>query len=118
MSAHTHSHAPVPAASTAGSSYHYGGRLTPDGTVVDPIVVEIIEGALASVELDVETAIGRTSRSPMRTEPSLTSIRRTSSEMSRAMPIAGHRLRAVGPHCSVRHDTSPMRVAAASTSAR
>ncbi|MFN8082618.1 MAG: hydantoinase B/oxoprolinase family protein [Dermatophilaceae bacterium] len=65
MSAHTHSHAPVPAASTASSSYHYGGRLTPDGTVVDPIVVEIVQGSLASVEMEVETAIGRTSRSPM-----------------------------------------------------
>ena len=65
MSAHTHSHAPVPAASTAGPSYHYGGRLTPDGTVVDPIVVEIVQGSLASVEMEVETAIGRTSRSPM-----------------------------------------------------
>ena len=49
MSAHTHSHAPVPAASTAGSSYHYGGRLTPDGTVVDPIVVEIVQGSLMGV---------------------------------------------------------------------
>jgi N-methylhydantoinase B len=32
---------------------------------VDPILVEIVEGYLASVELEVETAIGRTSRSPM-----------------------------------------------------
>jgi N-methylhydantoinase B len=31
----------------------------------DPILVEIVEGYLASVELEVETAIGRTSRSPM-----------------------------------------------------
>ncbi|MBO0866959.1 MAG: hydantoinase B/oxoprolinase family protein [Micromonosporaceae bacterium] len=31
----------------------------------DPIVVEIIEGTLASVEKEVETAIGRTARSPM-----------------------------------------------------
>src|SRR5436190_11483911 len=32
---------------------------------VDPVLVEIVEGYLASVELEVETAIGRTSRSPM-----------------------------------------------------
>jgi N-methylhydantoinase B len=32
---------------------------------VDPITVEIIQGTLASVEMEVETAIARTSRSPM-----------------------------------------------------
>jgi N-methylhydantoinase B len=32
---------------------------------VDPILVEIVEGYLASVEQEVETAIGRTARSPM-----------------------------------------------------
>src|SRR3954453_23261552 len=32
---------------------------------VDPIVLEIVEGTLASVEREVETAIARTSRSPM-----------------------------------------------------
>ncbi|MBA3411801.1 MAG: hydantoinase B/oxoprolinase family protein [Geodermatophilaceae bacterium] len=32
---------------------------------VDPVLVEIIEGYLASVEMEVETAIARTSRSPM-----------------------------------------------------
>ena len=31
----------------------------------DPVLVEIVEGYLASVEMEVETAIGRTSRSPM-----------------------------------------------------
>ena len=31
----------------------------------DPILVEIVEGSLASVEKEVETAVGRTSRSPM-----------------------------------------------------
>ncbi len=46
-------------------TYHYGGRLTPEGSLVDPIVVEIVQGSLASVEKEVETAIGRTSRSPM-----------------------------------------------------
>lgn len=38
---------------------------TADAPSVDPILVEIIEGTLASVEQEVETAIGRTSRSPM-----------------------------------------------------
>ena len=33
--------------------------------MLDPILVEIVEGTLASVEQEVETAIGRTSRSPM-----------------------------------------------------
>src|SRR2546430_14735919 len=32
---------------------------------VDPILLEIVEGALASIEMEVETAIGRTARSPM-----------------------------------------------------
>ncbi|MEU7900857.1 hydantoinase B/oxoprolinase family protein [Nonomuraea sp. NPDC049152] len=32
---------------------------------VDPILVEIVEGTLASVEMEVETAIARTARSPM-----------------------------------------------------
>ncbi|NDL55617.1 hydantoinase B/oxoprolinase family protein [Phytoactinopolyspora mesophila] len=39
-------------------------RLT-DNVQVDPVLVEIVEGYLASVEQEVETAIGRTSRSPM-----------------------------------------------------
>jgi N-methylhydantoinase B len=47
------------------TAYEHGGRLTPEGTTVDPILVEIIQGTLASVEMEVETAIGRTSRSPM-----------------------------------------------------
>jgi N-methylhydantoinase B len=34
-------------------------------TPIDPVLVEIVEGYLASVEKEVETAIGRTSRSPM-----------------------------------------------------
>ncbi|MEJ7630080.1 MAG: hydantoinase B/oxoprolinase family protein, partial [Nocardioidaceae bacterium] len=32
---------------------------------VDPVLVEIVAGYLRSVETEVETAIGRTSRSPM-----------------------------------------------------
>jgi N-methylhydantoinase B len=37
----------------------------PASVHVDPITVEIIQGTLASVEMEVETAIARTSRSPM-----------------------------------------------------
>ena len=33
--------------------------------MTDPILVEIVAGTLASVESEVETAIGRTARSPM-----------------------------------------------------
>jgi N-methylhydantoinase B len=47
------------------TAYEHGNRLTPAGTSVDPILVEIVEGTLASVEMEVETAIARTSRSPM-----------------------------------------------------
>jgi N-methylhydantoinase B len=32
---------------------------------VDPVLVEIVKGSLASIEMEVETAIGRTARSPM-----------------------------------------------------
>ncbi len=43
-----------------------GYRLTPlAGPPPDPVLVEIVGGYLASVEAEVETAIGRTSRSPM-----------------------------------------------------
>jgi N-methylhydantoinase B len=42
------------------------GSLTDDaGASADPVLVEIVQGSLASVEMEVETAIGRTSRSPM-----------------------------------------------------
>ena len=47
------------------TAYEHGNRLTAEGTTVDPIVVEIVQGTLASVEMEVETAIARTSRSPM-----------------------------------------------------
>lgn len=47
------------------TAYEHGNRLTAEGTTVDPIIVEIVEGTLASVEMEVETAIARTSRSPM-----------------------------------------------------
>ena len=43
-----------------------GNRLTPASAPrPDPVLVEIVQGYLASVETEVETAIGRTSRSPM-----------------------------------------------------
>jgi N-methylhydantoinase B len=51
--------------SGAGPAYEYGNRLTAPEATVDPIVVEIVQGTLASVEQEVETAIARTSRSPM-----------------------------------------------------
>jgi N-methylhydantoinase B len=42
------------------------GSLTADrGVSVDPIVLEIVQGSLAAIEREVETAIARTSRSPM-----------------------------------------------------
>jgi len=47
------------------TAYEHGGPPTSEGSTVDPILVEIVQGTLASVEMEVETAIGRTSRSPM-----------------------------------------------------
>ncbi len=42
------------------------GPLTADaGAGADPVLTEIVQGFLASVEMEVETAIARTSRSPM-----------------------------------------------------
>jgi N-methylhydantoinase B len=42
-----------------------GRTLTDGGEAVDPVLLEIIAGSLASIEKEVETAIGRTARSPM-----------------------------------------------------
>src|SRR6516162_5726096 len=39
--------------------------LTDSAGAVDPVLLEIIAGSLASIEKEVETAIGRTARSPM-----------------------------------------------------
>jgi N-methylhydantoinase B len=36
-----------------------------DATTVDPVLLEVVAGSLAAIEMEVETAIGRTSRSPM-----------------------------------------------------
>ena len=33
------------------TAYEHGGRLTPEGTTVDPILIEIVQGTLASVEM-------------------------------------------------------------------
>ena len=44
------------------TAYEHGNRLTAEGSTVDPILVEIVQGTLASVEMEVETAIARTSR--------------------------------------------------------
>src|ERR1700754_4656521 len=42
------------------------GHLTGDaGASADPVLVEIVQGSLAWVEMEVEPAIARTSRSPM-----------------------------------------------------
>ena len=40
----------------------YGSGRDPS---VDPVLLEIVKGSLASIEKEVETAIGRTARSPM-----------------------------------------------------
>src|SRR5437867_155501 len=42
-----------------------GGNGVKKGPAIDPIVIQIVEGTLASVEAEVEAAIERTSRSPM-----------------------------------------------------
>jgi len=39
--------------------------MTASQTSADPVLVEIVAGTLAAIEMEVETAIGRTSRSPM-----------------------------------------------------
>ncbi len=42
-----------------------GRTLTESGADVDAVLLEIGAGSLASIEKEVETAIGRTARSPM-----------------------------------------------------
>jgi N-methylhydantoinase B len=42
-----------------------GRTLTDRGEDLDPVLLEIIAGSLASIEKEVESAIGRTARSPM-----------------------------------------------------
>ena len=57
LRAPAHRRGPAPSRSTSVAA----GRRA----AADPVLVEIVEGTLASVEKEVETAIGRTSRSPM-----------------------------------------------------
>jgi N-methylhydantoinase B len=55
-----------PTASRRAPTQFPFGTLTDDaGRSADPVLVEIVQGSLASVEMEVETAIARTSRSPM-----------------------------------------------------
>src|SRR6476660_6925515 len=49
----------------APTQFPFGTLTTDHGASADPVLVEIVQGSLASVEMEVETAIGRTSRSPM-----------------------------------------------------
>ena len=47
------------------TDFPYGPLTADSGASADPVLVEIVQGSLASVEAEVETAIARTSRSPM-----------------------------------------------------
>jgi N-methylhydantoinase B len=49
----------------APTDFPFGTLTDEAGRSADPVVVEIVQGSLAAVEMEVETAIGRTSRSPM-----------------------------------------------------
>ncbi|MCW2779570.1 MAG: Hydantoinase B/oxoprolinase [Marmoricola sp.] len=61
----------VSTSSTTGASrraptqFPFGNLTSDAGASADPVLVEIVQGSLASVEMEVETAIARTSRSPM-----------------------------------------------------
>jgi N-methylhydantoinase B len=47
------------------TQFPYGPLTADAGASADPVLTEIVQGNLASVEMEVETAIARTSRSPM-----------------------------------------------------
>jgi N-methylhydantoinase B len=47
------------------TAFPYAALTDDAGASADPVLVEIVQGSLASVEAEVETAIARTSRSPM-----------------------------------------------------
>ena len=49
----------------APTDFPYGFLTDDSGASADPVLVEIVQGSLASVEMEVETSISRTSRSPM-----------------------------------------------------
>ena len=50
---------------TVPTQFPFGALTADAGAGADPVLVEIVQGSLASVEMEVETAIARTSRSPM-----------------------------------------------------
>ena len=49
----------------APTDFPFGFLTDDEGASADPVLTEIVQGTLASVEMEVETAIARTSRSPM-----------------------------------------------------
>jgi len=49
----------------APTDFPFGFLTDDEGAGADPVLTEIVQGTLASVEMEVETAIARTSRSPM-----------------------------------------------------
>ncbi len=53
------------ASATVPTAFPFGMLTDDAGASVDPVVLEIVQGTLASVEREVETAIARTARSPM-----------------------------------------------------
>ena len=57
--------APETGSRRAPTQFPFGSLTADAGASADPVIVEIVQGSLASVEMEVETAIGRTSRSPM-----------------------------------------------------
>ena len=48
----------------APTQFPYGHFTADAGASADPVLVEIVQGSLASVEMEVETAIGRTRPQP------------------------------------------------------
>ena len=56
---------PAPSSRPAPTQFPFGPLTEDAGASADPVLVEIVQGSLASVEREVETAIARTSRSPM-----------------------------------------------------
>ncbi len=65
MSAATTSPAADQQSRRAPTQFPFGTLSADAGASADPVLVEIVQGSLASVEMEVETAIARTSRSPM-----------------------------------------------------
>src|SRR5699024_8386016 len=57
--------APATESRRAPTDFPFEALTSDAGASADPVVVEIVQGSLGSVEKEVETAIARTSRSPM-----------------------------------------------------